>query len=458
MIPCAQVHSDKNLTRAVLDRYRCLPEVLEWSLSGALSSDEGFFQFGVGAICFGRSCHGTRKPDLRDGLYDTLGDVVQNAALKLPFDPTEVIDNLRLERYIAGTKGSFRDVLKKTYYQLRPFLSLSLRAQIQRFRARNWGKAVFPKWPVDTTVEDLCERLLLLSMEAQNVEKVPFVWFWPNGANGCVTITHDVEGEAGRAFCADLMDIDDSFQFKSSFQIVPESRYEVSPGFLENIRSRGFEVAVHDLNHDGQLYDNREEFLRRAKKINQYGVEWQAKGFRAGALYRNPDWFDALDFSYEMSMPNVAHLDPQSGGCCTVMPYFIKDILEIPVTTVQDYMLFHVVQNRSIDLWKAQVGAILKKNGLASFIVHPDYIMERETKTLYEDLLRYFRDLRSQTDIWVALPHEIDSWWRARSHMSVEPDGNSCRIVGEGAAIATLAYARNVGGKLVYELERNVVA
>ena len=30
------------------------------------------------------------------------------------------------------------------------------------------------------------------------------------------------------------------------------------------IRSRGFEFNIHDLNHDGRLYQERAEFLRRA--------------------------------------------------------------------------------------------------------------------------------------------------------------------------------------------------
>ena len=72
-------------------------------------------------------------------------------------------------------------------------------------------------------------------------------------------------------------------------------------------------------------------------------------------LYRKQSWFDALDFAYDMSVPNVAHLDPQRGGCCTVMPYFIGDMLELPVTMTQDYMMFHILKDYSIGLWKQQI-------------------------------------------------------------------------------------------------------
>jgi hypothetical protein len=452
--PAPEAEPKYRLSHAVLDHYRCPQGFLDWGLNGFLSFDQGYFQFGHNVICYGRSCGKTRERSPRGPLNERLADVVvQNGRVLLPFDPSEIIDNLRLERYISSRNQGTRSFLRKTYYYFRPYMSLWMRGMLQRFRARNWGEEVFPKWPVDTTVEDVCERLLLLSMEAQNVREVPFIWFWPDGASGCVTMTHDVEAEPGRAFCAELMDLNDSFGIKSSFQIVPEVRYQVSSAYLESIRSRGFEVAVHDLNHDGRLYDDREEFLRRAEKINHYASAWQAKGFRAGALYRNPEWFADLNLSYDMSMPNVGHLDPQAGGCCTVMPYLIGGKLEIPLTTVQDYMLFYILKESSIDLWKKQIATILGKNGLVSFIVHPDYVIEGRNRSMYVELLEHLRKVRSQTSIWFALPCEIDEWWRCRSQMRIERVGNSWRITGRGSERATLAFAKvGQGSTLFYEL------
>ena len=121
--------------------------------------------------------------------------------------------------------------------------------------------------------------------------------------------------------------------------------------------SRGFEVNVHDLKHDGRLYADHREFLRRAERINNYVREFGAEGFRSGILYRNADWFDAFEFSYDMSIPNVAHLDPQRGGCCTVMPYFIGKIVELPLTCTQDYTLFNILEDYSIELWKKQIAS-----------------------------------------------------------------------------------------------------
>src|SRR5216684_8799358 len=444
------------LGQAVNERYRCPENFFGFVLNEQLSSDSGYFRFGPSAICYGRSCSGALGFGPESALYDAIGDVVVNdGKLGLPFDPTEIVDNLRLERYTSTRQmeSSFEHFLRRLYYRFRPVMNLSVRKQIQKFHARNWEKQSFPKWPVDTTVEDVCEKLLLMSMEAKGVKKVPFVWFWPDGASGCLAMSHDVETAAGRDYCAELMNVDDSFGIKAAFGIVPEGRYEVSSSFLKSMQDRGFELVIQDFNHDGRLFDNKEEFLRRAKIINRYGREYGAKGFRAAVLYRNPEWYDAFEFAFDMSIPNVAHLDPQHGGCCTVMPYFIGNVLELPVTTTQDYTLFHVLNELSIDLWKTQIDLILRKNGLMSFIVHPDYIIEPEKLSIYEALLACLRAFAEKEPIWFALPCEVDSWWRARSKMSVVNDRGSWRIEGDETKRAVLAYAKVVDGKLVYELE-----
>jgi hypothetical protein len=445
--------------QAVHDRYRCPEEFLDFRLSCDLCLESGYFQFGVGTTCYGRSSNGTNRTRLGSQLFESLQTAkCDGKQVLLPFDPTEIIDNLRLERYPRSQLRAYEHALKSLYYRLRPITNRSLRKQIQRLRAAHWQERQFPSWPVDTTVESICENLLLLTLRASGVDRIPFIWFWPDGARGCVSMTHDIETMAGRDFCAQLMDIDDSFGFKSSFQIVPEDRYPVSQEFLTRLRDRGFEVCVQDLNHDGRLFDERNEFLRRVAQINRYGQEYGARGFRSAVLYRNPDWYKDLDFAYDMSMPNVAHLDPQKGGCCTVMPYFIGNMLELPLTTVQDYTLFHVLGERSIDLWKTQVEIILAKNGLVSFIVHPDYIAEPKPRALYIQLLNLLKELRIREALWFALPGEIDRWWRARNRLSIVSDGDDWRIVGEGAERAVLAFARLENNQLTYELAEPTVA
>ena len=306
---------------------------------------------------------------------------------------------------------------------------------------------------MDRSVDRLFEKLLGLTIQILHIDCLPFIWFWPEGHAACAIVTHDVEGPIGRDFTGHLMDIDDAYGIKASFQIVPEKRYPVSPEYLDTIRERGFEINVQGLTHDGRLFWNQEEFLRRAQTINQYAKEWGAQGFRSPVLYRNVDWMKHLYFSYDMSVPNVAHLDPQRGGCCTVMPYFLPDgMLELPVTTTQDYSLFHVLEEYSIDLWRKQASLILGGHGLMNFIVHPDYITETRAQGVYKALLEYLNQLRSDHKVWFPLPREVDRWWRERSEMKLVADSTGWRIEGPGSDRARLAYARLEGDQVVYEI------
>jgi hypothetical protein len=439
--------------------FRCSGLSTNTELTAALSSEAGFFRFGEDAICYGRSASGCRSDRPTSALYDALSDVSGSGdGLRLPFDPDEIVENLLNERYTRGARqadsNSWDRMTQAVYYWLRPVLPLAVRKHLQKLRLRGWRSIHFPRWPVDRTVDILIQRLLLLAAAKQGVEKVPFVWFWPDGASACSIMTHDVEAEAGRRFTPALMTIDEQFGIPASFQIVPERRYAVSREFLNEIKARGFEVNVQDLDHDGRLFREREEFSRRAAKINQYAQEFGANGFRSAILYRNQDWFNLLQFQYDMSVPNVAHLDPQRGGCCTVMPYFVGNILELPVTTTQDHTLFNVFNDYSLQLWEQQIQLISEYHGLISFIVHPDYILRSRAQTTYKLLLELLDGLRKERNVWVALPREVARWWTQRAEMNVVCRDGSWAVEGPGSERARVAFACVDGNRISYEISR----
>jgi len=446
------------MDHALLDYFRCPEDFAEIEVNGRLSSDSGYFQFGPD-ICYGQYSGGQPSKHLTRGLCDASQDVkIEGTRLYLPFDLTQIVDNLRRERYQLNSWHSLEKITggktsRAVYYLLRPILPISVRKHLQRARLSGWDKILFPRWPVDSTVESLMAHTVSLLLKARQAERVPFIWFWPNGAPAALIMTHDIEASAGRDFSAQLMDIDDSYGIKSAFQVVPEMRYDAHAEFLDVFRQRGFEVNVHDLNHDGALFQKKEEFLRRVEQINRYVKGFGAQGFRAGAMYRNQDWYDAFKFSFDMSVPNVAHLEPQRGGCCTLMPYFIGQILELPLTTTQDYSLFHILGDYSIELWKQQIDLIIKKNGLISFIVHPDYVIEEKARNVYLDLLGHLARTRADKKVWMALPGEVDRWWRNRSQMQLVRAGNGWRIEGPDKERARGAYANREGDSVVYTVD-----
>jgi hypothetical protein len=446
------------MRRALIDHYRCPESLADFRLTGSLSADSGYFRFGPEVICYGRLSSRSPSKQPTGPLHDSSADAIADAGIvHLPMDPDEIVENLRHERYQdANHRGwsRLRDspLVRGTYYSLRPFLPLLVRKHLQRTLLRDWTTLAFPQWPVDRTVERILEQQLALSMTAQSVQRLPFIWFWPDGATSCAIMTHDIETLAGRKFCSQLMDLDDSARIKSSFQLVPEGRYAVPSELVDEMRNRGFEINIHDLNHDGLLFATHERFLRRASQINAYGLHYEALGFRSGGLYRNAAWYQALEFSYDMSLPSVAHLDPQRGGCCTVMPFFIGEILELPLTTIQDYSLFHVLNDYSIDVWKRQLDAITEAHGLASFLIHPDYLIDRRARTTYQTLLEHLALMREERKIWIAPPREVDRWWRERSQMRVVCDGGQWRIEGRGKERARIAFANLVDRELSYTI------
>jgi hypothetical protein len=157
-----------------------------------------------------------------------------------------------------------------------------------------------------------------------------------------------------------------------------------------------------------------------------------------------------------MSVPNVAHLDPQRGGCCTVMPYFIGKILELPLTMTQDYTLFHILNRESIDLWKSQIDLIMEKHGLISFNIHPDYLDGASKRTVFEALLKHLSDLRSEKGVWITTPGEINRWWRQRSEMNLVKSGSDWRVEGPGSERACVAYIGRKDGGIRYLRPRTV--
>jgi hypothetical protein len=447
------VETSHAITQTFLDYFRCPERYVQLCTKGELSEERGFFSFGKGVLAYGRYV-GHEPAETPGGPLREAWEEVDftSGSVGLPFELDEVVENLRLERYTQDCQygSSENSFIARAYYAVRPLLPVSFRRHLQRAYLGDWSKITFPAWPVDHTVDSIVRGSMQLLLRSQKLEKMPFIWFWPEGASSALCMTHDVETAVGRDFCESLMNLNQQMNIPASFQIVPEDRYAVSENYLESIRGRGFEINVQDLNHDGRLYNDRKEFARRAARINKYGRRWGASGFRSAILYRRQEWYADMAFSYDMSVPATAHLEPQRGGCCTVMPYFVGKILELPVTTTQDYSLFNYLRKFTLDLWKKEIDLILEQNGFISFIVHPDYITKPRELDLYRQLLSYLVELRAQKKAWIAAPGQIDRWWRQRSQMTLIKEGETWRIAGEGSERARVAYASESAGKLVF--------
>ena len=219
------------------DYYRLPSDSGCFTVGGSSPSGEcGFFRFGSAAICYGQCKSELTSKITRQDVRDVLQDVrFEGSKICLPFDPSQVIENLRHERYAVSQfngKGRIANnaIIRKIYYLIRENfpIPVSVRRHIQKIYFSDWRELCFPAWPVDCTVDNLHEELLKLFMQTQGVKRMPFIWFWPHGAANCLVMTHDVETSAGRDLTHKLMDLDESYGIKASFQVIPEERYEIA--------------------------------------------------------------------------------------------------------------------------------------------------------------------------------------------------------------------------------------
>jgi len=457
------IHENKNLGvrnffSSFLDHTKCSESFIPRMTCSPGSGPRGFFKLGDLRL-YGQTNGNSTSHGPAENLSQLDSRILhENGSVALPFNPNEIIDNLRFERYADSANGQIsyisdsKSLSRRIYYALRPLLPVRVRKHLQRMALQNWSKISFPAWPVDTTVEDFVSWLWTLILESTGAKEIPFIWYWPKSFSSCAIMTHDVETGVGQEFCSTMLKLEQDYGIRSAFELVPEVRYEVSDDVIRAIRSAGSEVCVHGLNHDGRLFSSEDLFRGRAKMINQYAEKWGAKGFRSPVMYRNLNWYDAFRFSYDMSVPNVAHLDPQRGGCCTIFPYFVGDILELPLTTTQDYPLFNILRSDPMEMWSKQIDLIVAKHGLVSFIIHPDYIIEQEKQDLYRKLLQLLLKAERERKVWLALPGEVDAWWRERAAMTLECENGAWSVRGRGSDRATVAYARLENGTVAYVL------
>lgn len=291
---------------------------------------------------------------------------------------------------------------KRFYYYLRPYLNWSLRIALRRASAQSLRKAYHDVWPIN-----------------EIAGRRPPDWpGWPEGKKFAVVLTHDVEGATGRDRCLQLMQLEQEFDFRSSFNFVPLGGYQVPSALREELGRNGFEVGVHDLRHDGKLYWSREAFSKNARQINAYAKAWGASGFRSGFMLHNLDWLRDLDLQYDSSTFDTDPFEPQPDGVQTIFPFWVArpdggGFVELPYTLAQDSTMFFLLRERSIDVWKKKIDWIVERGGMVLLNVHPDYVAfghqvgRREfSVAYYRELLTYIRE-KYAGQYWQALPREV---------------------------------------------------
>jgi peptidoglycan/xylan/chitin deacetylase (PgdA/CDA1 family) len=290
------------------------------------------------------------------------------------------------------------------FYLVKPAVPRWLQIRLRRELARQKRARNAASWPIDP-------------LSATPPEGWPG---WPSGKKFAFVLTHDVETAKGVELCRPLMKLEEELGVRSSFNFVPE-RYAVPPELRREMTSRGFEVGVHGLKHDGKLYSSREVFDERAARINGYLKEWKAVGFRSPSMQHNLDWIHALNIQYDLSTFDVDPFEPQSDGVGTIFPFVVESneegghaYVEMPYTLPQDFTLFVILNERNPGIWNRKLDWVAEQGGMALVNVHPDYMRFDEGRPALDEYpASFYRDFlchaisRHAGCYWHALPRDV---------------------------------------------------
>jgi glycosyltransferase involved in cell wall biosynthesis len=303
------------------------------------------------------------------------------------------------------------------YYAVKPWIPRSVQIGMRRRVVARRRAAVADEWPI-----------------LESAGHAPPGWpGWPEGRKFALVLTHDVDTARGRDRCLQLAAIDERHGCRSAFNFVPHD-YALDESLRRDLVRRGFEVGVHGLEHDGKLFRSERTFRAKAKTINEYLRAWSAQGFRAPAMHHNLDWIRALDIAYDSSTFDTDPFEPQPDGSGTIFPFLVgpqagmngggnghghRSYVELPYTLPQDFTLFVLMREETIDIWKRKLDWIAMRGGMALLNVHPDYMafegkpgFDEYDAARYEEFLEYARTTYAG-QYWQALPREAAAYCRS---------------------------------------------
>jgi peptidoglycan/xylan/chitin deacetylase (PgdA/CDA1 family) len=304
--------------------------------------------------------------------------------------------------------------LKRMYYKFRRFMPRRIVTFIKVLNLMNIQRFVSLGWPVEDRYVNFQRKVMKELMSFAGVTEQGFIYFWPQGKRFSFVLTHDIESNIGFEHIAEIADLEENLGFRSSFNFVPE-KYPVDEALLNELKGRGFEIGLHGLKHDGQLFFSKQTFMDRAVRMNQYIRKHDIVGFRAPYTHRHPDWMQALDIEYDLSFFDTDPFEPLPGGGMSIWPFRIGKFIELPYTLVQDSTLRHTLSEETPQKWLQKVDFIRTHHGMALLNSHPDYLVEPEMKKIYTDFLLAVKEIG---DYWHALPRDVAAWWRKRETLT----------------------------------------
>lgn len=328
----------------------------------------------------------------------------------------------------------------QAYYRIKRLIPAPVRHRLNSAAIKMRAQREFPRWPCETALIEYWRDWLRVSLRNLNKADGWHIAFWPGGMKCCVVLTHDVEGPLGMSRMEAMADLEERYKFRSAWNL-PLSQYKIDWKLIDRLRDRGFEFGAHGLCHDGRLFRSESDFGQLAPVMQQLAHTHGLNGFRAPSTLRRAEWIGMLSFDYDCSFSDSDPYEPQPGGTCSIFPFFLAKLVELPYTMPQDHTMIHLLRRSPMEIWVRKAEWIESLGGMVLALVHPDYCGAGRNLKEYEALLKQLSEFPSA---WRALPSEVAAWWRLRDRMRLSVADNVPCIEGPGSE---RAVARMLSGE-----------
>jgi peptidoglycan/xylan/chitin deacetylase (PgdA/CDA1 family) len=367
------------------------------------------------------------KPSMR--WRDALNSEIEGSA--------EVAEYYLFEHYLSERERRPPSSLD-AYYRIKRVIPAALRYRINSMAIRTRRRHDFPHWPCESALIEFWRDWLHQCLKRFASNDDWHIAFWPRGSKCCIVLTHDVESPAGMERMEQMADLEEKYGFRSAWNL-PLAQYPIDWDLVARMRARGFEFGAHGLSHDGKLFRSAKDFSKLIPVVEQLAAEHGLNGFRAPSTLRRSEWIATMTFDFDSSFSDTDPYEPQPGGTCSLFPFHLGDLIELPYTLPQDHTLIHLLRRSALQLWTVKARWIASLGGMILALTHPDYCAEKPYLAEYEGLLKEFRAMEGS---WHALPSEVARWWRRRSQLELHVENGRPVIVGPNTTDAVAVRLR----------------
>lgn len=404
-----------------------------------------------------------KSPVLFDHVNLNIGDPLlnyENGEVAVSHDPS---DNVV---YIGF------DIIASAFY----FLSLEEEANTPkvdehgRYQAKYGPLSIkFAKMPVVNNYLRILFKAILYLHEKTNR---PFVqkWYWPNGKEFAVCLTHDIDflrpgalyqfllpfkclshldaRRTSRAFKRwfsaignkvinpwniwKIAAIEEDFGVKSTFFLMAGGRakhdypYNIEELMeeLDELKGKNFEFGLHG-SYDS--YQNLEILSEEKKKLED--IIKEVHGSRQHYLRFDKDTWakqEEAGFAYDSTLYFADTFGFRGGLAYPFYPYNhhtgkMMSILEIPLTIMDKTMIdyLHLDADKAHGVIEGQLSIVEKCNGLATLLWHNELFDDLGFPGWGELYKKVLTDIKDR-NAWVTTAQNIHNWWVGRHNLFLE--------------------------------------